>query len=71
MLTSTGSWSGPKQGSTQAAVIVLTAKVAEDRQIFCPDLPEAQRMPEGNLVRTAAWEAVVPTGAHPVFWGRP
>ena len=52
----------------QTAVIVLTAKVAEDRQIFVQTCPRPKECPEGNLVRDGGLE-VWADSAHPVFWG--
>jgi hypothetical protein len=52
----------------QTAVIVLTAKVAEDRQIFVQTCPRPRECPEGNLVRDGGLE-IWADAAHPVFWG--
>jgi hypothetical protein len=52
----------------QTAVIILTAKVAEDRQIFVQTCAKPKECPPGNLARDGGLE-VWADAAHPVFWG--
>ena len=52
----------------QTAVIILTAKVAEDCQIYVQTCPRPRECPEGNLARDGGLE-VWADAAHPVFWG--
>lgn len=52
----------------QTAVIQLTAKVVEDRQIFVQTCPRPRECPRGNLLRDGGLE-IWADAAHPVFWG--
>jgi hypothetical protein len=52
----------------QTAVVQITAKVVEDRQIFVQICPRPNECPAGNLVRDPGLE-VWADAAHPVFWG--
>lgn len=52
----------------QTAVIQLTAKVVEDRQIFVQTCPRPRECPPGNRLRDGGIE-VWADATHPVFWG--
>lgn len=52
----------------QTAVISLTAKAVEDRQIFVHVCPKPGVCPAGNLLRDGGIETWA-DAAHPVFWG--
>lgn len=52
----------------QTAVIQLTAKVVEDRQIYVQTCPKPRECLPGNLVRDGGLE-VWADPFHPVFWG--
>ncbi|HOV79131.1 MAG TPA: DUF3794 domain-containing protein [Bacillota bacterium] len=52
----------------QTAVLSLTAKAVEDRQIFVQTCPRPGVCPAGNLVRDGGLE-VWADATHPVFWG--
>lgn len=52
----------------QTAVIQVTAKVVEDRQIFVQICPRPRECPAGNLARDPGLE-IWADAAHPVFWG--
>ncbi|OPY58679.1 MAG: hypothetical protein A4E55_00731 [Pelotomaculum sp. PtaU1.Bin035] len=52
----------------ETSVVQVTAKVAEDRQIFVQTCPSPKECPAGNLVKDGGIEAWADT-FHPVFWG--
>ncbi|MCL6638436.1 MAG: DUF3794 domain-containing protein [Firmicutes bacterium] len=52
----------------QTAVVSVTAKAVEDRQIFVQTCPKPKECPRGNLVRDGALENWADP-LHPVFWG--
>lgn len=52
----------------QTAVIIVTAKAVEDKQIFVQTCPRPKVCPPGNLVRDGGLE-VWADETHPVFWG--
>lgn len=52
----------------QTAVLSLTAKAVEDRQIFVQTCPKPKECPAGNLLRDGGFE-VWADATHPVFWG--
>ncbi|MHB8984751.1 MAG: hypothetical protein ACYC38_02315 [Eubacteriales bacterium] len=52
----------------QTAVLSMTAKAVEDRQLFVQTCPKPKECPAGNLVRDGAFEAWADP-FHPVFWG--
>lgn len=52
----------------QTAVIEMTVKVVEDRQIFVQTCPVPGDVPEGNLLKDGGFE-VWADPIHPVFWG--
>ncbi len=52
----------------QTAVIILTAKVVEDRQIFVQTCPRPRECPPGNRLRDGGLE-IWADATHPVFWG--
>ncbi|MDD2443640.1 MAG: hypothetical protein PHS52_03975 [Desulfotomaculaceae bacterium] len=52
----------------QTAVIQLTAKVVEDRQIYVQTCPKPRECPPGNRLRDGAIE-VWADPYHPAFWG--
>lgn len=62
-------WELPRASKLrQTAVVQLTAKVSEDRQIFVQICPSPKVCPAGTLIRDGGLEGWADP-YHPVFWG--